>query len=257
LGPLINPLIPATSYGSFRFSIANDFNYIGEPTELTSLKANVVPQYHNEIFINPLEDGDILKLQATYGEDQVDAIYRPLAKIMGINSPYNVGYFDFESVQKNYVRKIINKQKRKLLTARQVSQESIGELENSIVHKKSSLDGKVSRTTIFREELRSMAWDLRSNLIQPLDHTPIMLTEEILIGVAFDSNNGFTFSFEDLQVEITDVEFKRGLTGFYTNLYDRFVTISEAGSKNPENRKDLEIIQKLLGNSDLLRNLGK
>jgi len=57
---IINPVITGSSYGSFKFSIANDFLLRpGEKNEILELKANVVSKYHNEIFVNPLSDSDI------------------------------------------------------------------------------------------------------------------------------------------------------------------------------------------------------
>ena len=50
----------------------------------------------------------------------------------------------------------INTQKKQLITVKQLGDEDIGELENSIIHKR-SLGGKVAKETILKQQLKSIS----------------------------------------------------------------------------------------------------
>lgn len=247
----INPLVTHSSYGSFKFSIANDIiSRVGEPPKLTELKSNVVSKYHNDIFINPLEDNDISNIKETYDEDEVNAIFRPLTKIKSNNTPYRVSYFDTEDFHKKSVSRIVNKQRKKLLTVKQLSPEDIGELENSIIHKRSSQDGKISKKTILREQLKTYEFDRETNIIEPKDIPPLILSETIVINIHFDTEKGFRFYFEDFQIENWDIEFDKGLSGFYTQFFNKVQYLLKTKKKTEQEQRDWEVIKRLIGNID-------
>lgn len=250
---LINPLVTSSAYGSFKFSIANDFlSREGEKREVVELKANIVSRYHNEIFINPLADNDIEEIKNNFSAEEVNDIFRPLTKIKSNNTPYKVGYYDSEDFNKKFVNRIVNKQRKKLLTVKPISQEDIGLLESSIIHKRSSQGGKVHKTTILREQLKKYEFDVRTNQIDPKDSELLILTEEILLNVTFDSETGFTITFEDFRIEHTDIQYDKTLKGFYTLFYDRITQLLRIKDKNQEEQKDWDIIRKLIGNPDAL-----
>lgn len=251
---LINPLVTGSAYGSFKFSIANDFlSREGEQKEVLELKANVVAKYHNEIFINPLSDTDIEIIKSNFSEDEVNEIFRPLTKIKSNNSPYKVGYYDSEDFNKKFVNRIVNKQRQKLLTVKPITQEDIGELESSITHKRSSQGGKVHKTTIFKEQLKSAELNLKTNQIEPTGNLPIILSEEIMLDINFNSSVGFTFSFPDFRVEYTDIHYHKALKGFYNTFYSKLKFLATNLERNEEEQKDLEVVKKLIGNIDALK----
>ena len=253
LDKIINPLITNTAYGSFKFSIANDFQSgIGEKKELVDLKANIVPKYHNEIFINSLSDIEIKKIKDTYTEDEINEIFRPLVKIKSNNKSYKIGYYDTEDLDKIFVGRIVNKQKKKLLPVKQVNKEDIGELENSIIHKTNSQDGKVNKKTIFSKQLKSYEFDININQIEPKDYNPLVLNEEILLSVQFNSENGFKFYFDDIYTESTDIVFERGLKEFHNLFYSKILHLANTRERNKEEQHDWEILNKLIGNIDAL-----
>lgn len=254
LEKLINPLVTNSGYGSFKFSVANDFlSRDGEKKELVELKSNVVAKYHNEIFINPLTDTEIEKIKQNYTEEEVNEIFRPLTKIKSNTTPYKVGFYDSENFNKNYLNRIVNKQRKQLLPVKQISQEDIGELESSIIHKRSSQSGKVSKKTIFKEQLKSYEVDIKTNQIESKDNAPLLLTEEISLNMNFNSNKGFTFSFDDFRVEFTDIEYDKALNGFHSAFYNKLVALAKENDKNEEEQKDWEAVNKLIGNPDALK----
>lgn len=251
---LINPLVTSSAYSSFRFSIANDFiSREGEKKELLELKANVVSKYHNEIFINPLSDIDIASIKSNYSEEEINEIFRPLSKIKSNNASYKVGYYDSEDFNKNYVNRIVNKQRSKLITVKTITQEDIGELESSITHKRSTEGGKVHKTTIFKEQLKSAELNLKTNQIEPTDNPPLILNEEILLDLNFNSNIGFTFSYSDFRVENTDVEYHKALKNFYNSFYGKLKLLANTEPKNEDEQRDWEVAKKLVGNPDALK----
>jgi hypothetical protein len=182
LEKMVNPLVTSSAYGSFKFSIANDFlTHENEKKELVELKANVVAKFHNEIFSNLLTDEDINIIKKNYADEEVNEIFRPLARIKSNNTPYKIGYYDPDTFDKRFSDRIVNKQKKQLLTTKPISQEDIGQLESSITHTRNLQSGKVSRKTIVREQLKAYEFDIRTNIIEPSNEAPIILIDEIVI----------------------------------------------------------------------------
>lgn len=246
---LINPLVTSSSYGSFKFSIANDFlSRPGDKKELTEIKSNVVAKYHKEIFINPLTDEDIEIIKKNYTEEEVNDIFRPLTKIKSNNTPYKVGYYDTDEFNKKIVSKIINKQKQKLITVKQISQEDIGELESSLVHKRSGKGGRTSKQVIFKEQMKTAEYDIKVSEVNPKDASPILLAEEIIVSMNFDSNKGFTFSFADLNIQNTDTAYQKALEGFHNSFYNRLKELANAGENDFSNQKDIEVANRIINN---------
>lgn len=244
---LINPLVTSSSYGSFKFSIANDFlSRLGENKEIVEIKSNVVAKYHKEIFINPLADEDIEIIKKNFTEEEVNDIFRPLTKIKSSNAPYKVGYYDTEDFNKKFVSKIVNKQKQKLITVKQISQEDIGELESSLVHKRSDKEGRTSKQVIFKEQMKTAEFEIKVSEINPKESNPILLAEEIIVSVTFDTNKGFTFSFADFNIQNTDTGYQKSLEGFYNSFYNKLKRL--ANEKELTNEKDLEFANKIVAN---------
>jgi hypothetical protein len=254
LEKMVNPLVTSSAYGSFKFSIANDFlTHENEKKELLELKANVVTKFHNEIFSNPLSDEDIDIIKKSYAEEEVNEIFRPLTRIKANNTPYKIGYYDPDTFDKRFSGRILNKQKKKLLTSKSISQEDIGQLESSITHTRSLQSGKVSRKTIIREQLKAYEFDVRTSIIEPSNDAPLILSEEIIITVNFDSNTGFTFSFPDFRVEFTDIEFNKAKEGFYSLFNSKLKYLANRDLVRDDERKDWEAVSKLIGNPDALK----
>ncbi|MGN6342223.1 MAG: hypothetical protein ACTHML_14715 [Ginsengibacter sp.] len=251
---IVNPLVTSSAYGSFKFSIANDFLLrIDESKETLELKSNIVSRYHKEIFTNPLNDTDINTIKSTYSEEEVNDIFRPLAKIKSPNTPYKVGYYDSYDFKKTFVGNIVNKQRQKLLTVKPPSQEDIGELENLITHKRSSQDGKVHKTTIFKQQMKSAEFNFKTNQIDPTEHASLILTEEIIVDINFNSNTGFTVSYPDFRVENTDTAYGKAVKGFYDKFYLKLKSLANKQEKNDEEEVDWQVGRKLLGNPEALK----
>lgn len=246
---LINPLVTSSSYGSFKFSIANDFlSRPGDKKELVEIKSNVVAKYHKEIFINPLADEDIEIIKKNYTEEEINEIFRPLTKIKSNNSPYKVGYYDTEVFNKKFLSKILNRQKQKLITVKQISLEDIGELESSLVHKRSGKGGRTSKQVIFKEQMKTAEFEIKISEINPKDSNPILLAEEIIVSMNFDSNKGFTFSFPDLNIQNTDNNHQKALEGFHNNFYNLLNKLANQDEDDLSNQKDLEIAKRIINN---------
>ena len=251
---LVIPLVANTGFGSFKFSVANDFlSAPGESKELVKLKANIVNNYHTDIFINPLTKDDIVSIKNEYSDNEINDIFRPITKIKSIGSPYKIGYFDRETFNKVPVPTIINSQKKDLLPIKQITQEDIGILESSIIHTRNSVTGKVSRSTIFREQLKSYEFDIKTNQIEPNEIAPLILNKEIVINVIFNSENGFTFCFDDLKIEKTETEYHKGLSSFFKLLYDRIINLCNLDVMTENDYRDFTIVKKLINNTEELK----
>jgi hypothetical protein len=254
LEKLVNPLVTSSAYGSLKFSIANDFlQRPGDKKELLEIKANLVSKYHHEIFINPLSDEDIHEIKKNYTDDEVNEIFRPLIKIKSNNTPYKVGYYDIEDFNKKFVSKIVNKQKQQLITVKQITQDDIGELESLLVHKRSGKGGRSSKQVIFKEQMKTAEYEIKVSEIIPKGYNSILLSEEIIVNMSFDSKKGFTFSFPDLNVQNTDITYNKALEGFHNKLYNKIIGVINAKEPNEEEQRDLNVIKKLIINPDALK----
>jgi len=250
---LVNPIITNSAFGSFKFSIANDYLHRqGESSDLLKLKANIIIKYHDEIFTNPLSDEDIELLKKKYEEEEINEIFRPLAKMKSVGSSYKIGYFDKESLKKVYISPIVNLQKKKLLPVRQISKDDIGILENLIVHKRSSSTGKVSKSIILKEQMKAMEFDIKLSQIEPNDASPILLNEEIVVNVLFNSEKGFTLSFDDLKIEKTDTGYHKVFIDFNKALYDRIIYLCGLKEMNEDEYRDFAIVKRLINNTEAL-----
>ena len=154
---------------------------------------------------------------------------------------------------KKFVARIVNKQRQKLLTLKPITQEDIGELESSITHKRSSLSGRVHITTIFKEQLKKYEFDVKTNQIDHRDNAPLILTEEILLNVMFNSEIGFSISFEDFRIEHTDSEYEKTLKSFYSLFYDKMKYLVNITEKSEDEQRDWDAIKNLIGNPDALK----
>lgn len=246
---LINPLVTSSSYGSFKFSIANDFlSRTGDKKELVEIKSNVVAKYHKEIFINPLSDEDIEIIKNDYTEEEINDIFRPLTKIKSNNTPYKVGYYDTEDFNKKFISKIVNKQKQKLISLRQISQEDIGELESSLIHKRSGKGGRISNQIIFKQQMKTAEYDLKISQINAKEASPILLAEEIIVSMTFDSNKGFTFSFADLNIQNTNTGYQTALDDFHNSFYSQLKKLANVNDDDISNQKNLEFANRIINN---------
>ena len=250
---IVNPLITQTSYGSFKFSIANDYlERPGEERELVLFKASIVPIYHDEIFINPLTPEGIDEIKKKYDNEEIGRIFKPLFRIKSNNTPYRIGYIDSENLNKTYVNTIINKQRKQLITATGISEEDIGFLEDSVVHKRLT-GGRISRETIISEQLKSFSRELKTRVIEPSNLPPVILNDEIVITITFDSDVGFSFSFDDIQIKHTSNEYHKGLKEFYSKFYDYASFLNKNWrTLGVKEIKDYEVISRLIGNLEAL-----
>jgi len=219
---LAAPLFTNTGIGSFKFSIANDFlQRTGEDPEITRLKADVLLQYHESIFINPLDDNEIERFKKEFPPEDLDRIFRPITRIKSNRTPYKVAYFDNETYYKKYLSRISSDQKNKLLPLIEETQENIGFLESSIIHARDLGSGKKTRSVIQRQQLQSYEFNERIRQVEPKDKHPLILQEEIVISVFFDIDKGFTFTYDDLDITVTDTDFARGKQNLHHAIYLR------------------------------------
>ncbi|MCX8481924.1 MAG: hypothetical protein ORN58_08400 [Sediminibacterium sp.] len=246
---LINPLITSSSFGSFKFSIANDYlDRGGDKDEIVEIKSNIVSKYHNEIFINPLSDEEIVIIKKNYTEEEVNEIFRPLTKIKSNNCPYKVGYYDSEDFNKKFVSKIENKQKQKLISVKQISEEDIGALENQLVHKQIGKDGRTSKKVLYKVLMKIYEFCINISEINPKGLDPILLAEEIMVSINFDSNKGFTIAFEDLNIQNTDISYEKALDGFHKNFYNKLKKLANESNEENSYQNDLKVANTIIGN---------
>ena len=126
-------------------------------------------------------------------------------------------------------------------------------MESIIKHKRSSQSGKVTTKTILKEKWKSWEFDIRTNQIVPEDKPPLLLNDEIVLNLYFNSESGFKFSFADFQIEYTDTEYERALTNFYNLFYDKIIRLVNLEEMDEQALKDWNAIKNLIGNPDALK----
>jgi hypothetical protein len=251
---IINPIVTNSSYGSFKFSIANDFiKRDNESKQITSFKVNIINKFHNEIFTNSLDDNQIEVIKDEFSAEEINDIFRPLTKIKSNNSNFKIGYYNTDTFTKRYVPKIVNKQRKQLLTTKSISPADIGELINTITHKRVSESGRISKKTISIEEFKKYERDLKLKEIVPSDAPAIFLSEEILVNMIFDSNRGFTFSFDDFDISYTNSDYEKAFSGFNNCFYNKIISLRKKKLLSPQNESELKLISNLIGNIDELK----
>lgn len=251
---LATPLLTSTSFGSFRFSIANDFlQRSGEDPQVTRLKADVLLEYHDNIFINPLDDNQIEKFKSEFQVEELNRIFRPITRIKSSGAGYKVAYFDNDTFHKRYLPRISSEQKKKLLPLIEETKVNIGHLESSIVHARETPKGKKARQVIKKQQLQSYEFDERIGQIEPKDKRPLLLREEIIITVSFDITKGFTFSYDDLDIKVTEVDFEKGKLAVHNELYNRLQEIASTTGDSEVRPEWKSLIARLLANPDSLR----
>lgn len=250
---LANPLITGSSYGSFKFSLANDFlNREQEDKDVNRLKANIVSKYHNNIFTNPLDNESIDVLKKEFSDIEINNIFRPLTRIKSRNSSYKVGYYDTENFTKVFVPKIAIEQRKKLLPIKEINNEDIGKLESLIVHSRQK-SGRTSKKTILTEELKSYEFEYLIKEITSKNHSPIILNEKLLLNINFDSENGFKLNISDFNLETIDTEYQRGLDKLFDLLYSKIISITQKSIRNDIEEVEWGIIQKIISNPEVLK----
>ena len=100
--------------------------------------------------------------------------------------------------------------------------------------------------------MKSAEWSFRTNQIEPVERSSIILNEDIVIDVTFNSNNGFTVSYPDFRINNTDIEYSKAVKGFYNEFYAKLKRLAKTDFKNDEEYKDWEAGKKLIGNLDFL-----
>jgi hypothetical protein len=213
----VKPLITSSSFGSFKFSIATDFvDYQNENKIVNKLKSNILFDYHNDIFIKELTDENIDSFKKRYTEDEITAIFKPLFNIKSNKSNYNVLYYDKEDLRKHTIKKENISQRKKLLPTKAVNEEEIGVLVSELIHSKSS-----KKNVVYKQVLTTASFDLTTKSIKPKNLPEILLNEEILIHIDFDAASGFTFSFDELNIESKSNDYFEGLNSLYILFLER------------------------------------
>jgi len=164
-----------------------------------------------------------------------------------------VAYFDNETYYKKYLSRISSDQKNKLLPLIEETQENIGFLESSIIHARDLGSGKKTRSVIQRQQLQSYEFNERIRQVEPKDKHPLILQEEIVISVFFDIDKGFTFTYDDLDITVTDTDFARGKQNLHHAIYLRIEETVNAKptAKIPPGWK--AVIDRLLNNPNSLK----
>jgi len=219
---------------------------------IIKLKSNIISNYHENVFTNSFKDDDIEFIRKKYDDEEITEIFRPLAKIKSNHSTYRVGYYESESLNKKFISRLMDSQKKKLLPVKQISKEDIGMLENSIIHTRSSGSGKVTRSIILKEQLKALEFDIKVLSIEPKNMAQVLINEEIVVNVFFNSQNGFTFRYDDLNISNTNVVYHDGLSAFHQLFFDKIIYLSSLIEMEETDANYWAIIKHLINNPDSL-----
>ncbi len=250
---IIKPVLTNAGFGSFKFSLATDYLVrIGEEKDFTKLKSSILLNYHNEIFIKDLTDDNIKQYRKNYTDEEIEEIFRPVINMKTNKSSYKIGYYDKETFKRKYLNRVKNEQKIKLIPVKKITSDEIGVLENVIAQKRDSGDSKL-RSVIMRQELTSYSFVYPTNIIEPKGIGNVILNEQINIGVDFNSNTGFTLSFDDLGIDATSNLFDDALNLFYVKFIDLVKKLGATlNAHTAQQSKYWSILKRLISNPEAI-----
>ena len=218
------------------------------------MKSNILIRYHQDVFSKQLIDEEIVEIKQHYNEDEIEQIFRPIFNIRSPKSPYKVAYYERETFTRIFLSRTKNNQKVKLLpTPKKIDPADIGFLESTITHTRATRQGSLVRNTIIRQQLKALSYDIKTDYIEPRIRAPFNLNEEIIITMSFDSDKGFTFSYDDLPpVEGTSDNFNEGEKIFFDNLVLYTRHIVNLKERNEIEETHHQIIRRLINNPELI-----
>ncbi len=103
------------------------------------------------------------------------------------------------------------------------------------------------------EEFKRYEKYLRLKEIIPKNNPSIILSEEILVNMIFDSNIGFTISFEDLNIQFTNVDYEKAFEGFNDLFYDRIIFLVNKAELLPNEKNELSYLKRIINNIHVLK----
>lgn len=253
----INPIVTNAAFGSFKFSLAVDFlPRIGESTDFIRFKSNILLNYHNDIFINDFSDEEIIRLKQEYTIEEIEEIFRPIFRMRSKTSAYEIGYYDRETLRKEFIPRAKNKQKAKLLPVRKISVDDIGYLEYIISHTHLREGGTALRETLLTQKLTVYEFDVPTKIIEPKGYRAIILNQEIIVKVKFDTEIGFTISYDELGITVNDTQFTDGFNKFFLGFLEvvqnmiQKLTSKSLDDFTEQEKQYYSVIKRLISNPD-------
>ena len=248
----VEPVLTTAAFGSFRFSVASDFLLrVGENEEVAALKAAVVQQYHETIFTRDMDSEFILEIKQNLSDEEIDHIFRPIFNIRSEKSEYRVSYYDKDTFRRKVLKRTVNADKNKLLPVKQINADDIGKLETTLSHiRKLNQGSGLSRSIILKQELKAYSFDYTTSILEPKNQPAIILNQEIRINIGFNSEVGFTFSFDDLPIEVTSLNYEDGLDKFYLQFISFITNLAAKEIHDEAESKYWLTITKLVANPD-------
>ena len=100
--------------------------------------------------------------------------------------------------------------------------------------------------------MKTYELEFKTNQIEPKDLRPLILNEAIVLDVDFDAAKGFTFSFDELNINHTDTDYRQGLQSFYGKFYERLIEIAKVYSRDRKSTAEWKTVARLMNNPESL-----
>lgn len=249
---LINPVLTAAGFGSFKFAVATDIlGRIGEVPEITKLKSNILLNYHDEVFSKDFNQQTIAQFRQEYSKEELDDIFRPVINMRTSKADYRISYLDRDSLTTKLVSRIGQKEKKELLPPKTIQPTDIGFLESVIAHTRQTDQGS-SRKVILKQDLTSYTFSYPTRYIESKIADPIILNNEISITVNFNNQVGFVLSIEELPIQVVSDTFNEGLSKFYDALVRFILDVTSKKEPTDQDLQYLSFANKFLGDTNAL-----
>ena len=204
-------------------------------------------EYKNSVLDENITDSEQELLIQRYTEEERQRIFKPIVAIADMikvkNNPSDK-YHDIGLKNKKVAAKLTS-----IDTSLKLLETDLGVIESTIAHKISNSGGRTKKKVISNQVLNNYDVKMFLNTIEPLNEKAIIFANDIEVAMHFDSTNGFKFTFDDLDVSESGLDYSIAFKNFNNILYKKIIEII---SGDKESNNYYNIVKSFIANPDIL-----
>lgn len=235
-------------FSSFEMGLSVD-KVVNSKIEDTTIKEwvrNIGNEYKDSILDENISKEEQDQLLKRYSEEERQKIFKPIvaiADMIMIKTNISDVYHNIGLKDKTIATKLISQ-----IAFKNNIEIDLGVIESTIAHKISNPSGRTTKKVISNQVLNNYDLKMFLNAIEPSGDRSIIFSKDIEVIMHFDSQNGFKFSFNELGVTSTGLDYNTVFRNFNDELFKK---IKEIASGSKESRF-YNIISSIINNPDEL-----
>lgn len=250
---LLKSILPLADYRAvdFRFSsfemglsIDKVVNSKIEDMGIKNWVRNVGHEYRNSVLDENISTEEQNNFIMRYSDDERQKIFKPIiaiADVIKVKSDISGNYHDIGLKDKKIAEKLISQ-----MASKEKLDNDLGVIESTISHKISNPYGRTTKKVISNQVLNKYDLKMFLNTIEPTGKRSIIFSKDIEVAMHFDSQSGFRFNFNKLDVSSVGLDYNTVFRNFNDELYKKIKKII-SGSKNS---KDYDIVSSIISNPE-------